>query len=189
MSMISAVAQTLGKILADETSVGSLEAISFNFPQTDLDNCPELILYFYKVQPISQELEKTELLESFKFHNSKSSETLWFDIFFLLSTEDRTTLGRQRLLSEALGVLLRHDWVDEQLLAPVLRGYGSLPLVVHQPQDLVAFWQVLGVPFRPALYLSVTAPLRLSSSRATLVGFPDLRKRSDPASPSGVYTA
>ena len=163
--MISAVAQTLGKILADETSVGSLEAISFNFPQPDRNNCPELILYFYKVQPISQEFKSAELLESFKFPNSNSSETLWFDIYFLLSTEDCTTLGRQRLLSEALAVLLRHDWLDEQLLAPVLRGYGSLPLVVHQPQDLCAFWQVLGVPFRPTLYLSVTAPLRLSSSR------------------------
>lgn len=163
--MISAVAQTLGKILADETSVGSSEAISFNFPRADDNNCPELILYFYKVQPIFPELRQTELFESFKFPNSNSSKTLWCDVFFLLSAEDFTTLGKQRLLSEALAVLLRHDWLDEHLLAPVLRGYGSLPLVVHQPQDLVAFWQVLGIPFRPALYLSVTAPLRLSSSR------------------------
>ncbi len=163
--MISAVAQTLGRILADETSVGNSEAISFNFPQTGKGDWFQFVLYFYKIQPISSAIEKSGLFKPRKSFDSYSSEILWFDIFFLISAEDPTALGKQRLLSEALGVLLRHQWLEEQLLAPTLRGCGSLPLIIHQPQNPTALWQVLEVPYRPALYLSVTAPLRLNYSQ------------------------
>lgn len=163
--MISDVAQTLGRILADGTSVENPEAISFNFPRTGKGDYFQFVLYFYKIQPIHPEREKSQLFKPRKPFDSNQSGILWFDIFFLLSAEDRTALGKQRLLSEALGVLLRHKWLEEQLLAPTLKGCGSLPLMIHQPEDLTSLWQVLEVPYRPALYLSVTAPLRLNSSR------------------------
>lgn len=174
--MISAVAQTLGRILAEETSLASLEAVSFNFPRVNEPTSSKLILYFYDIRatsgqilPIVQPTVKSSVGAAPKLYLSSNQaqekETKWFEVLFLLSVNDHTNLGSQRLLSEALTVLLRHEWLSEQLLAPVLRGHGDLPLVVHQQQNLLALWQALAVPFRPALYFKVIAPLKFSTAQ------------------------
>lgn len=173
--MISAVAQTLGRILAKETSLASSEAISFNFPRTNQPIASELILYFYDIRaisglilPLTQPNIKNSVATVAKLHLSSNQTQLkkikWFEVLFLLSASDHTNLGSQQLLSEALTVLLRHELLSEQLLAPILQGYGDLPLVVHRQQNLVGLWQALAVPFRPALYFKVIAPLKLSTA-------------------------
>jgi hypothetical protein len=90
----------------------------------------------------------------------------WFDVSFLVSAWGDTALGEQHLLSEALMLLLPHHFITEELLAPVLRGYGSLPMTVRtiHPIDTVALWSALGVPLRPALYVTVTTPFQLQAT-------------------------
>lgn len=173
--MISAVAQTLGRILAEETSLTSLEAISFNFPRANESDSSQLILYFYDIRAISGQILRivqptvsNSLVApnlSLSSNQAQLKQTKWFEVLFLLSVNEQTTLGSQRLLSEALTVLLRHESLSEQLLAPMLQGYGDLSLVVHSQQNLVDLWQALAVPFRPAIYFKVIAPLKFTTAQ------------------------
>jgi hypothetical protein len=79
-----------------------------------------------------------------------------------------------RLLSHALGVLLRFESIPRVHLAGVLEGLGSnaVLLSVAQPDQLAdpaSLWQALGGKMRPALILVVTAPFDAYETRWTKV--------------------
>ena len=169
--MIPAVAQTLAKILAGGTSLIGTEQIDFNHPGWRKNNEPGLNLYCYDLRASSQVQSLEQQVESSKNHRQPqvttvNDSTTWFDVSFLVSAWDHTALGEQRLLSEALMLLLQHGCLKEEWLAPELRGHGNLLLRVStvHPTDTVALWSALGVPLRPALYVTVTIPIKLQDT-------------------------
>lgn len=169
--MIPAVAQTLAKILAGGTSLIGTEQIDFNHPGWRKNNEPGLNLYCYDlrasspVQPSGRQVESSNDRRQPQV-TTVNDFTTWFDVSFLVSAWDHTALGEQRLLSEALMLLLQHCCLKEEWLAPELCGYGNLLLTVSSvhPTDTVAFWSALGVPLRPALYVTVTIPIKLHNT-------------------------
>jgi len=169
--MIPAVAQTLAEILACGTSLSSTEQIDFNPPCLQSAVESGLNLYCYNIresnplQPIDPRMALSMTCEE-RTTIPGSSSPIWFDVSFLVSAWDCTALGEQRLLSEALILLLRHRLLREELLAPELRGYGSLPIKIASvsPIDTVALLNSLGVPLRPTLHITVTIPFDLNKA-------------------------
>lgn len=171
--MIPAVAQTLAELLANGTSLVGTECIDFNHPGAQQSTQPRLNLYCYDLRENRRGCHSEPLLEcQASVHYSHSPHDLyphrWFDISFLVSAWDHTALGEQRLLSEALILLLRHRSLREEMLAPELRGYGNLSMSLStvQPTDSASLWCALGVPLRPALYVTVTIPFNLQGVRS-----------------------
>lgn len=165
--MIPAVAQTLAELLANGTSLISTEQINFDHPGKQQHTTPRLNLYCYDLRE-SIHIHYTDSLEHriSSNHSGKPSGSyslLWFDVSFLVSAWDRTALGEQRLLSEALRSLLCHRSLREECLAIELRGYGNLLMGISTvpPIDTASLWSALGVPLRPALYVTVTIPFNL----------------------------
>jgi hypothetical protein len=185
--MISAVTQTLASLLADETSLTGTEQIDFDHPATRRCDRPRLNLFCYdlrqcngtspdgaghsrpsfqhRVYRASQVAKcqasltaKAGSLPDTAFLPNK--EPFWFDISFILSAWDWTELGEQRLLSEALSLLLHHRLLREDRLVPALWGWGGVSLQVSTVPlgDIAVLWQALGAPLRPALYITVRAP-------------------------------
>jgi hypothetical protein len=163
--MIPAVAQTLAEILAGGTSLISTEQIDFKHPGMQQDIKPALNLYCYDIREHNQVLHLgSQYTQDNPPLTAVHCPTLWFDVSFLISAWDCTALGEYRLLSEALTLLLHHRSLPETLLAPTLRGYGSLSLTVSSVGliDAAILWKALGVPLRPALYVTVKTPFYLS---------------------------
>ena len=165
--MLPAIAQTLANILVGETSLSSTESIDFNPPGSELSGQPGFNLYCYNILECSREEPSSadsELINPSP-QSSPVSRTRWFDVSFLISARDHTWLGKYQLLSEALISFLKHQPLAEELLAPELRGYGSLPLSM-EPNDIInpaTLWTSLGAPVRPALYITITIPIRRPS--------------------------
>ncbi|AUT00762.1 hypothetical protein CLI64_10330 [Nostoc sp. CENA543] len=157
--MIPAATQTLAEILAGGISLLSTEQIDFNHPAMSQNVNPRLNLYCYNIQ------ENVYIEQPTKEEIKPLPPPRWFDVSFLLSAWDCTSLGEQRLLSEALRLLLHHHCLPEDLLAPALRGHGELSMTVCtiNPIDAATLWSALGVPLRPALYVTLTIPLNLQS--------------------------
>lgn len=158
--MITAVTQTLVAILAESSSLIGTEQIDFNHPGIEQYQASRLNLYCY-------DLRENKLM---RHNQSQTADTcddngslIWFDVSFLITAWDSTALGEQQLLSEALTLLLRYRFLPEPLLASALRGQKRLPIKVSADDliDTVAFWTALGVPLRPALHVTVTAPIEL----------------------------
>jgi len=158
--MITAVSWTLAEILAGGSSLIGTEQIDFNHPSVEQYGEPRLNLYCYDLRENQQTQYSSQQTGG---TNNDNGSLMWFDVSFLVSAWDCTALGEQQLLSEALTLLLRHRFLPEELLAPALRGYGMLPIRVSASGliDTIAFWSALGVPLRPALYVTVTVPLNL----------------------------
>lgn len=156
--MIPAATQTLAEILTQGISRLHTEQIDLHHPSVSQDTSPRLNLYCYNIQENYHQAVNNQ-------HQPDTSSPRWFDVSFLLSAWDCTSLGEQRLLSEALLLLLHHRWLREDLLAPALRGYGELPMTVSviSPSDAATLWSALGVPLRPALYLTLTIPFHLQT--------------------------
>ncbi len=167
--MIPAVAQTLAEILAGGTSLLSTEQIDFNHPGLQEEAIyPRLNLYCYDLRAsASVEGDRRQLGSQSQGSASKNS-LIWFDISFLVSAWDRTALGEQRLLSEALALLLPLRSLAEDFLPPALRSFGNLPVAVSaiEPSKTAALWSALGVPLRPAFHVTVTIPINLSGATA-----------------------
>jgi Pvc16 N-terminal domain len=180
--MIPAVVQTLAEILAGGTSLTSTEQISFESPGACLEMIgPSLNLYFYDLRESAQiehagrQVDRRTVPEGSQAA-SISSAPAWFDVSFLITAWDRTALGEQHLLSEALTLLLRHRLLQEDLLAPTLRGSGNLSMTVSavQPIDTAALWNALGIPLRPALQVTVTTPFSAQICLRRSTAYPDL---------------
>ena len=158
--MLPAVSQTLANILVHGTSLNSTECISFNPPGDKLTGRPGFHVYCYSVsEKIADTLHSSLSLCS----NSDSADSLhWFDICFVVIAQDHTALGKHQLLSEALSSFLKHRCLDEEYIVPELRGLGQLSIAIT-PNSIIhpsVLWQSLGVPVRPALYVTVTVPIQ-----------------------------
>ncbi|MBE9206278.1 DUF4255 domain-containing protein [Nostoc sp. LEGE 06077] len=166
--MIPAATQTLAKILAGGISLLSTEQIDFNHPGVEQNINPRLNLYCYNIQE-SVDKQQSNCQQAADKRKLVLFTPRWFDVSFLVSAWDFTSLGEQRLLSEALILLLHHHSLREEVLAPTLRGHGELAMTVCaiHPLDAAALWNALGVPLRPALYVTLTIPLNLESYSVT----------------------
>lgn len=166
--MIPAAAQTLAEILSSGTSLVSTEQIDFDHPGQRQNLRPGLNLYCYDLREsntiqCSSQLVSGMNLQAQPDSSLENHHLRWFNVAFLVSAWDFTALGEQHLLSEALTLLLPHRSLREDLLVPVLRGYGNLSMTVSADLAInaVALWSALGVPLRPALYVTVTIPFSL----------------------------
>lgn len=169
--MIPAVTQTLASLLVLGTSLNSTEQIDFSLPGSEEYTEPGLNLYCYSLKANSWLQQSNSCLEK-KSRDNHSDGTLLkeapiqcFDVSFVITAKDYTYLGKQRLLSEAFMALSRHHILKEELLASALRGYGKVQLTISNlaTGDIIALWNALGVPFRPALYVTLTIPLNLKN--------------------------
>lgn len=160
--MIPAVSQTLAKILACQTSLGTVQQVSFERPQLQRSRPVGVNLYAYDVRrkappsasPVSAGPSDDEAM-SWK-HSSLVSESV--EVFFLVVASDWTRLGEQQLLAEAINYFTQHSEIPEDHLVPDLRGCGSINVEIAHPADIAALWRALEVPLQPALYLKVTLP-------------------------------
>lgn len=162
--MIPAVAKTLAKILTDETSLCSTEQVDFNLPNPGLSDKPALNVYCYSIQRSnSTQVEILQNLACSALASPSVEQKLWrwFDISFLITAWDHTALGEQRLLSEALVSLSHRHWLQQDVLPVELQGCGQLILSISSEPAIApaALWTSLGLPLRPALYITVKIPI------------------------------
>lgn len=157
--MIPAVAQTLAEILADRASslIGT-EQIDFDHPTVDRGIGPRLNLYCYELRPHPQRQSSSQDPDK----TSQESEAIrWFDLSFLITAWDATAIGEQHLLSEALKMLSSHHCLPQKVLPIELRDSTmvSIDISALGSSQTTALWNALGVPLRPALYITVTMPM------------------------------
>jgi len=148
--MIAAASQTLAGLLAQRLAQISPEQISFEHPSAWQKKKPGLNLYCYHVQ-------ETDRMES--------SACQWFDLTFLVSVTDYTSLGEQSLLSDTLVMLSQYQRLPDAVLDRTLRGYGSVGIRVftQAPAEDIQFWTVLRAPFQLALHVTLTVPNPISN--------------------------
>ena len=155
--MIPAVSQTLARILASQTSLETVQQVSFDRPQR------------YQAQPVGVNLYAYDICQTGAGVADESSSTItnWatvpdgsgqVEISFLVVARDWTRLGEQQLLAEAIAYFAQHSEIPADRLVPALQGYGSIAIEIARPIDIVALWRALEVPLQPALYLKVTVP-------------------------------
>lgn len=173
--MIPAAAQTLAGILTQDSALIRAEIIDFNHPQVQQPDRPVLNLYCYHLEMRSLAGEAGSRANEGMVRAIAapptaaaaipdqvpiSSQSPWFDLFFLISALDNTALGEQQLLSEALIQLLPYSCLPESQLVGGLRGHKSLPMKIAAEGiwDPVKLWTALGVPLRPAIHVMVTVP-------------------------------
>ena len=153
--MIAAASQTLAELIAEELTQVSLEQISFTHPRLWQKDSPGLNLYCYNVQ-------ESDL--------SRSSDCRWFDLTFLVSVADYTSLGEQKLLSEVLGMLSQHPLLPNTVLDRTLQGYGTVNMRVFTQAmaESILFWAVLCAPFQLAIHVTLTVPYPLPNQAVLL---------------------
>jgi Pvc16 N-terminal domain/Carboxypeptidase regulatory-like domain len=165
--MLISVLQTLAEILAGGTSLTNTEQIDFSRPGSRRDEGagPLLNLYLYDIRESKQVQHSGRQVERKSGDSRLQTAKVgwspdWFDVSLLITAWDRTALGEYHLLTEAMSVLLRHRSLQEDYVAPELRGYGNLSLSVSiaPPIELGALWSALSLPLRPALYLTTSIP-------------------------------
>lgn len=149
--MIPAVSKTLAKLFADETSLQGTEQINFNPPCRSRVGKSALSVYCYGIQT-RPEVNRDP--------SSCRKSLRGIDLSFLISAWDATVLGEQQLLSEVLSSLLRHPQLAGDFLAPELQECSALSIEVESVPAIepVVLWKSLGVPIRPALYVTVKVP-------------------------------
>ncbi len=176
--MLISLLQTLAEILAGGTSLTSMEQIDFSLPGSRRDGNigPLLNLYLYDIRQ-SKQLQQAGRQRERNFSEGGlqtarvSSPLTWLDVSLMLTAWDRTALGEYHLLNEALSLLLRHRSLREEFLVPELRHYGNLPMTVavNPSVEMGSLWSSLSVPLRPAVYITVTAPLESEITSLPLI--------------------
>lgn len=89
-----------------------------------------------------------------------------FDLHYMVSAISSDIEDEQQLLWRVLTTLVRYPQVPEELLPEELRTL-SVPLVTRLAQEneggqLIALWNGLGSPPRPALAYTITVPVELA---------------------------
>jgi Pvc16 N-terminal domain len=167
--MLNSILQTLAEMLAGGTVLTSTEQIDFSHPSSSNNSSGELSLnlYLYDVR-VSKKMPNTGRQVERRFEGSRQVADVgrapsWFDVSIIITARDRTVLGENRLLSEALLLLMRSRLLREEFLTPDLRGHGNLSLSVASdpPIDVASLWSSLSIPIRPAIYLTVTVPFNV----------------------------
>lgn len=194
--MLISVLQTLAEILAGGISLlTTTEQIDFSRPGSRRDESTgaTLNLYCYDIRESKQVQHSGRQVDRRPPEGRSQPVKVswspdWFDLSLIITAWDRTALGEYHLLSEALTVLLRHRTLQEDFLAPELRGYGSLSLSVAStpPLEVGALWSALSLPLRPALFLSIAIPFEPQNVVAPrvwerILSFKDDRNSSSPA--------
>jgi hypothetical protein len=164
--MIPAIAQAIANVLVAGTSLTSTEQIDFGHPGREVGETPRLTVYFYEIQEANFSHSDQPLLDSQHDPVAPNTRLRWFNVAFVLIAWEHTMLAEQRLLSETLTHLLRYQSIPAEFLPPALQNVGHLPMQVStfSLSNTDAFWQVIGIPLRPALQLIVTTPFPLLSS-------------------------
>ena len=167
--MLNSILQTLAGMLANGAVLTSTEQIDFSHPAS-LENSNRersLNLYLYDVRSNKKMPNVGRQVER-HFDESRqvakiSKAPNWFDVSIVITARDRTVLGEHQLLSETLILLMRSQLLHEDFLTPDLRGHGNLSLSVtaSPPINIESLWSSFSVPIRPAIYLTVTAPLNM----------------------------
>ncbi len=169
--MISAIDQTLAKILASSTSLSGTAKIGFHLPGLESAIKPRVDLYCHRLrdrspfQPANPRKASAPNCDE-QSAISGNNSLAWFDVSFLVSAWDYTALGKQSLLSTTLALLLWQRLLQAELPAPELRGYGSLFVKIAAvfPTDTATLLKLPGVPFRQALPVTVTIPFDLNKA-------------------------
>lgn len=158
--MIPVVAQSLAKVLADGTSLSSLEQIDFNPPNSSLIGQSALTVYCYDVRECFAATENTKS-SAVLCSGSTFKALRWFKLTFLISAWDYTALGEQQLLSEALASLVDRHLLRLNCVSSDFQESEEFPIeILSTPTpDSAMLWSSLGLPIRPALYVTVTIPI------------------------------
>jgi Pvc16 N-terminal domain len=148
--MIPAASYTLARLLTQGLAQIDSEHISFEHPRLWQRDKPGLNLYCYHMQ-------ETDPLRSY--------DRRWFDLTFLISVADHTSLGEQSLLSDVLVMLSQHQRLPDAILDRTLQGYGAIQLrcFTQAPAEDIQFWSVMCVPLQLALHVTLTVPYPLPS--------------------------
>ena len=169
--MISVATQTLADFITSGIPLINKEQIFFDHPRVAQVNKPALNLYCYRVQV--SDWNQTFPKSSVPSRETPLSPTLgvrrsvnvigvsqWFDLTFLVSVTDHTALSEQHLLSELLSMLSSYQFLPDEFLSPSLQGQGVLPMTVSTEGviDTTLLWQVLRMPLRLALHVTLTVP-------------------------------
>jgi hypothetical protein len=146
--MISAATQTLAEFFAKSLARLGRGDISFDHPQVFRSQGPCLNLYCYRIQGCPQPA------------GADVQDCRWFNLTFLVSASDHTSLGEQNLLSEVLETLQRSPCLPDQVIEPCLRGQGALAVRVSTQAaiDDLLLWKVLQTPLKLALHVTMTVP-------------------------------
>ncbi|MBD2449755.1 DUF4255 domain-containing protein [Nostoc sp. FACHB-152] len=176
--MLISLLQTLAEILVGGTSLTGMEQIDFNLPGSRANSnfVPTINLYLYDIR-LSNQLQQTgRRVERMFLEGGTATSTVtqlptWFDVSLMLTAWDRTALSEYHLLTEAMTLLLRHGYLNEEFLPAELCGYGQLPMTITSspPIEVGSLWNSLNLPVRPALYLTVTAPLGAEKTSVPLI--------------------
>lgn len=169
--MITAVAQTLADLLTRDSPLLSTVQIDLSHPSKRVDVRPALSLYLYDLRKSTDEDDSNVIERVGKDgHKNKPVQALtnpsvfWFDLSYIIIPWDWTNLGQQRLLSEVIQLLLSHQTLRENSLAPELQGYGDLSIrVASLIPDVPALWNALKLPLQPALYITIKTPFPIYS--------------------------
>ncbi len=158
--MIPVVAQSLAKVLAAGTSLSGLEQIDFNPPSSNLLGQSALTVYCYDIQECLVAAENTKSY-AVLCSGSVLKSLRWFKLAFLISAWDYTALGEQQLLSEALASLADCHLLRLNSASSDFQESEEFPIeILSTPtSDSVMLWSSLGLPIRPALYVTVTIPI------------------------------
>ena len=172
--MIPAVSQTLARILASQTSLETVQQVSFDRPQRDQTQPVGVNLYAYDVRQTGAraDLVAAEPTSTIANWDAVPPVSEQIEISFLVVARDWTRLGEQQLLAEAIAYFARHSEIPEDRLVPALQGYDSIAIAIVQPHDVVALWRALEVPLQPALYLKVTIPTHELTERVPSASLP-----------------
>ncbi|NEQ44390.1 MAG: DUF4255 domain-containing protein [Leptolyngbya sp. SIOISBB] len=158
--MIPAVSQTLARILASQTSLETVQQVSFDRPQRYQAQPVGVNLYAYDVRQTGAggDLAEAESGSVIADWAAVPDAVGQVEISFLVVARDWTRLGEQQLLAEAIAYFAQHSEIPADRLVPALQGCGSIAIELARPIDIVALWRALEVPLQPALYLKVTVP-------------------------------
>jgi hypothetical protein len=141
--MIPAISKTLAKVLAIETSLSGIDQVNFDPPSQALTGKTALNIYCYNY-----------------CYSEKKPSYQGANLAFMISAWDTPAWGSQPLLAEALSSLQRHRQIAGKFLEPELEAYRSLLIKVDSVPAIepVVLWETLGLPMRPALYVTVKLP-------------------------------
>jgi len=149
--MLPAVAYTLADFLSSGLPSVNTDSIRFEHPSFVSSCYPSLNLYFDDIR-----LRPSQRFPTSRLATERTPLT-WFSASYLLTVQENTHLGRQRLLNAILHHCQQHSHLSNQQLAPAIRGYGRLPLQAI-PIDPTA-WERLSMPQQSGLCLTLTIPL------------------------------
>lgn len=141
--MIPAISKALANVLAIETSLNEVERVDFNPPSQSLMGKAALNIYCYNYCCAEKKPTLSEIA-----------------LAFVISAWDTPAWGDQLLLSEALSSLKNHRQLEPKFLSPELEDYQALSIEVNAIPAIepVVLWESLGLPMRPALYVTVKVP-------------------------------